>query len=307
MQLTTEQIEELNAAVPETSVPTASVNASKTLSASQLEELNSFASSDADAILSQVFNGESVQQEEEVEASTAVDFGRVFLDAAETVAYTPFRLANIVSETFGKGKVVSEDLMRKNTKDVVRMMSTPLSLFDGTQEKLLDSVFDEQDKIRPTETIGGAVAEMVPYVAFGAGTYGLTALKNLPIVLKGMAAGAITDQLLTKPEDEENLFNVVQTYLPDTVVADYTSFMAVEEADTDLVKRIKLIGEGATVGLFIDLIGSVGKAAVLAKKKYGKRPAELTDEERGETILFITKLLKALLKLGCNKAAVLIE
>jgi hypothetical protein len=38
MQLTTEQIEELNAAVPETSVPTASVNASKTLSASQLEE-----------------------------------------------------------------------------------------------------------------------------------------------------------------------------------------------------------------------------------------------------------------------------
>jgi len=285
MQLTTEQIEELNAAVPETSVPTASVNASKTLSASQLEELNSFASSDADAILSQVFNGESVQQEEEVEASTAVDFGRVFLDAAETVAYTPFRLANIVSETFGKGKVVSEDLMRKNTKDVVRMMSTPLSLFDGTQEKLLDSVFDEQDKIRPTETIGGAVAEMVPYVAFGAGTYGLTALKNLPIVLKGMAAGAITDQLLTKPEDEENLFNVVQTYLPDTVVADYTSFMAVEEADTDLVKRIKLIGEGATVGLFIDLIGSVGKAAVLAKKKYGKRPAELTDEERGEVLL----------------------
>ena len=248
MQLTTEQIEELNAAVPETSVPTASVNASKTLSASQLEELNSFESSDADAVLSQVFGREPAEQEE-VEASTAVDFGRVFLDAAETVAYTPFRLANIVSESFGKGEVVSEALMRKNTKDVVRMISTPLSLFDGTQEKLLDSVFDEQNKIRPTETIGGEVAKVAPYVAFGAGTYGLKALQKLPVVFKGMAAGAITDQLLTKPEDEENLFNAVQTYLPDTVLADYTSFMAVEEADTDLVKRIKLIGEGATIGL----------------------------------------------------------
>ena len=283
MQLTTEQIEELNAAVPETSVPTASVNASKTLSASQLEELNSFESSDADAVLSQVFGREPVEQEE-VEASTAVDFGRVFLDAAETVAYTPFRLANIVSESFGKGEVVSEALMRKNTKDVVRMISTPLSLFDGTQEKLLDSVFDEQNKIRPTETVGGEVAKIAPYVAFGAGTYGLKALQKLPVVFKGMAAGAITDQLLTKPEDEENLFNAVQTYLPDTVLADYTSFMAVEEADTDLVKRIKLIGEGATVGLLVDLVGGVGKVAVLAKKKYGKRPAELTDEERGEVL-----------------------
>ena len=289
MQLTLEQLEELNTSVPEPvpttlEEPVVSTSAVKTLNASQLEELNSFEPSTSDDVLNQVFNGEPVQQEE-VEASTAVDFGRVFLDAAETVAYTPFRLANIVSETFGKGEVMPEALMRKNTKDVVRMISTPLSLFDGTQEKLLDSVFDEQNKIRPTETVGGAVAEMAPYVAFGAGTYGLKALQKLPVVFKGMAAGAITDQLLTKPEDEENLFNVVQTYLPDTVVADYTSFMAVEEADTDLVKRVKLIGEGATVGLFVDLLGGVGKAAVRAKKKYGKRPAELTDEERGEVLL----------------------
>ena len=289
MQLTLEQLEELNTPVPEPmpstlEEPVVSTSAVKTLNPSQLEELNSFEPSTSDDVLSQVFGGEPVEQEE-VEASTAVDFGRVFIDAAETVAYTPFRLANIVSESFGKGEVVSEDLMRKNTKDVVRMISTPLSLFDGTQEKLLDSVFDEQNKIRPTETIGGAVAEMAPYVAFGAGTYGLKALEKLPIVFKGMAAGAITDQLLTKPEDEENLFNAVQTYLPDTVLADYTSFMAVEEPDSNLVKRVKLIGEGATIGLLVDLVGGVGKAAVLAKKKYSKRPAELTDEERGEVLL----------------------
>ena len=115
-----------------------------------------------------------------------------------------------------------------------------------------------------------------------------------------MAAGAITDQLLTKPEDEENLFNVVQTYLPDTVLADYTSFMAVEEPDSNLVKRVKLIGEGATIGLLVDLVGGVGKAAVLAKKKYSKRPAVLRHVLRLSVLLgvyYISFLLVQLLYL----------
>ena len=159
-----------------------------------------------------------------------------------------------------------------------------MSGFTETADRIKESIIDKEGKIKETETVTGTVASIVPYIMGGAKIYTELGEKGGKI-LRGTAAGALTDQLLADTQEGEgNLFNVVSEVLPEGGAKTVAEYLSSTEEDRQLVERVKLIGEGATVGALVDILGGTIKAGSVAYKKFKKKFVDLTDEERGEAL-----------------------
>ena len=117
----------------------------------------------------------------EPEGSVTADIARVFMDTGENLAFLPYTVANIVSETTTGTKVVPDWFLNQVRKDSVNVVANPLrSLgFDKAADKLYSSILTEEGKIKPTETTTGAVAEFVPYVIGGSKVYKELGFENV--------------------------------------------------------------------------------------------------------------------------------
>ena len=143
-----------------------------------------------------------------------------------------------------------------------------------------DLIDEETGKIKGTETVPGMVAEFVPYLAIGSKIQGARAIQQLPRLAQGLVAGIATDQLLA--DENENVFNLVEDYLGEDIRNDYVSFMAAKENDPEVLKRLKLVGEGASLGLLMELVGGTVNLAAKSRNMFKKSYTNLTPEEQGE-------------------------
>ncbi len=158
------------------------------------------------------------------------------------------------------------------------------SLAAKGQTELIDP---ETGKIRETTTTLGGVAEVVPYLVVGSRIAGAKAIQQAPRLVQGALAGVFTDQLLA--DEDENLFNFLEETFPESTIGDISGYLATNEDDSEVEKRLKLIGEGLALGALVDLSIAGGKGAVdiysKARSMFNKNAKDLTPEERGEVFV----------------------
>jgi hypothetical protein len=251
----------------------------------------------SDEELSEIYKVEK-QDEEVAEVSQPVieteeEDDKSFLESAKEVGTDLQRVAARTATSLVKpfvSKMLPDDLTEEQQEAAETMMSSAVgsTLAGDTSGKLIDP---ETGKIAATETVPGMVAEIVPYVAVGSKVQAAKTIQALPRVVQGLATGVITDQLLADPE--ENVFNVIQDLFPESTVADYTAFMAADEEDSEIVQRLKLVGEGLGLGLLGEVLVGGGKGAItLAKKSremFKKSYTDLSPEEQGEIFVDFLK------------------
>ena len=203
-----------------------------------------------------------------------LDFGRVFLSTAAKVAETapgttPYEGEDYQFKDRDTGEVVSFEPPKKLNQYLPQVIREPF--------------FTEEGAIKETETVIGATSELVPYVV-GSVMAGKTKIaKALPTIASGLFTGVVVDQVLADPE--ENLFNVLQEIAPESTAAAITDFLAVEEDDLEVTKRVKLLGEGILLGGLIEIVGGVASLAKKSRSKFNKSYTDLTPEERGDILV----------------------
>ena len=233
------------------------------------------------------------QEGEDSEPSILADVGRVFMDVGENIAFAPVQLANMVSEAVSGKELVSEKYLNMARKETVGIVSGPLrSLgFEDTAKSLESALLTEEGAVKDTETTTGAILDIVPYVAGGWKIATMKRLKNLSTFTKGVVGGGVIQQALADP-DTENLFNFAEEALPPNLQNDFVSFMATKEDDTQLEKRLKLVGEELTIGVLGEAVGGAVKLSWWASKLFGKQVVKLTQTERGEIMMAHLKAAK---------------
>ncbi len=226
------------------------------------------------------------------EPSVAADLARVFVDSASSLAELPLRLASMGSEALGFNKI-PEEYYDQSRKMSLEMLTSPLRVLgaDETADKLVSSVLTEKGKPKKTETTIGAVGEVGAYIVGASKIAKADKLKNLSLFKRSVIGGAGINQILSDVDDE-NLFNVVQQTLPENLQNDFVDFMSSKKDDTELERRLKLVGEEMTIGLIGEIIGSTSKVAYRSFKQFDKNPKDLTKEERGSLLIGYLKQAK---------------
>ena len=175
-------------------------------------------------------------------------------------------------------EVITSELARTSAEPIAKAMNVDVN-----------TIFDsDTGRIFPMDTTVGTLAEVGTYLAGGIGVY-----KNLPDLfikskawrnnfLKGTGSGAIIDQLLTNPD--ENISNVIEHALGEEAAREWNTylFLSADREDSESMKRLKLLGEGALIGGLIDVVGGANKFRKLVRDKFNKTPQELSKEDKGE-------------------------
>ena len=213
--------------------------------------------------------GELKDQPEDV----GLDFAKVFYDKAAELKAIPM---NTLMRLTSEGRAALEADPEISKKFMLASGATPFV------EK--ETMYTEEGGLN-LETVTGSTADVAAEIATYAGAGGAyyKGLKALPRVVRGLAAGVATDQTLADPE--ENVFNIVKETWPEHWINDYTSFMAVEENDPEVVQRLKLVGEGLSLGLLGELVGGMPELIKRARGTYNKSYKNLTDEEKGDMVV----------------------
>lgn len=246
---------------------------------------------------------EDIAAENEVAAEEEQEKSRL-AEIAEVVARGGSPLSVMTTSLLGKdvatdlasvaGKTVSS--VGRAAKDVVNIAAEQLTdeplIPQETADKVeaavakqvekgtgLDVYDEELAEYRGTETVTGAVAELASFIYVGSKVTKMPGINKLPSFRKEAAAGFITDQLLGNPD--ENIANTIN----EMTQSDILDFLAAKEDDSDLVKRLKLAGEGLGLASLISLIGNVGVTGKKIYDKYKKPVGELTPEEQGEVFV----------------------
>ena len=221
----------------------------------------------------------SMGQEEEEETSIS-DIG---LDFAKVLASTGRSIAETTVKVLARPPMVDETYATRNKKisdrfdEATRLLAGAVPFFDESK------ILDEKGKLEETKTATGAVLEMAPYIA-GATAFGGTK------VVQSLASGVAVDQVLADPK--ENVFNVLQQYFPESTMAEVTEFLATDENDSEAMARLKLVGEGLTIGVLAEVVGGATKLAGKSRDLFRKPYTQLTEEEQGEVLVDYLKEAK---------------
>lgn len=203
-----------------------------------------------------------------------------FIESAKDVAFD-FRkvLARTQASLIGTGVDVISGLLPSEEREIVQRMSGDIGTSLATQAapELVDP---ETGRVAATETIPGMIAEVAPYVVVGSRIQGARAIQQTPRLVQGLLTGVATDQLLA--DEDENIFNVIQDVLPESAVADYTAFLAAKDNDPEIIKRLKLVGEGLGLGVLMEVVGGSVKLAAKSRQLFNKSYTDLTPKEQGE-------------------------
>jgi len=195
-------------------------------------------------------------------------------------------LARTEASIIGTGIDVLSSFAPKEHREIIQKFSGQMGAALATQGQpdLLDP---ETGKVRGSTTVTGQIAEVVPYLAVGSKAAGIKAIAQTPRIVQGALSGMLTDQLLG--DEDENLFNFLEEAFPETTVADISAYLATDETDSEVEKRLKLVGEGLALGALVDMAVAGGKGAVdiysKARSMFNKNAKNLSPEERGEVFV----------------------
>ena len=213
------------------------------------------------SLLSTAFLGKDVTQ----------DLLRVAGDTASSVGQAAKDVVNIAASPFTDEDVISQETADKVEGKVAKQIEEA----SGYTE-----IYDEENKdYVETETMTGAAAEIASFIYVGSKVSKISPVNKLPSFKKEAVATFITDQLLGDPDN--NLGNVVS----EMTESDILDFLAAKETDSDVVKRLKLAGEGLGLGTLVALIGKTIGSGKKIYDKYKKPIDELTPEEQGEVFV----------------------
>ena len=226
-----------------------------------------------------------------------IDFGRLFADKKTNLTRLGMYGASRLMPS-DQRKTVTELLDNPEFQSfVAEETAKPIArAIDEDVRTIYDS---ETGRIFPMDTAVGTAAEVGTYFVGGIGAY-----KNLPSLLsssprwadnfyKGTASGVIVDQLLTNPD--QNVSTLVKDALGEEASKEFNNYLvfATDADDSESIKRLKLIGEGAMLGAIIDVVmGGVGGAnqfRKFIKNKFNKTPEQLTKEDKGTLLVDYAK------------------
>ena len=251
-------------------------------------------------------NETETKQETTEKKSILADLARVGIDTLEQVPNIGIDLLTLGGQpphyVVGESKAPTEESKENLKQDsqkakkavrnfMVDSLVEPfrMSGFTETADRIKESIIDKEGKIKKTETVTGTAASLVPYIMGGTKIYSKLSEEGGKI-LRGAKAGAITDQLLADTQEGEgNLFNVIAEVLPENGAKTVAEYIASDEEDSQVVERIKLLGEGTAIGGLVDILGGTVKAGQIAYKNFKKKFPDLTDEERGEALYLYLK------------------
>ena len=280
MSLTPEQLEALRAlptAAPVTKTPAAPT----ALTSEQLTNLRALPPAPSAPV-------DTVQVEEKNEPSFFADVGRVVADTAENL--DPVNLIVNVKQMAEEAKGMLGFENKAAQYEVLSKLRTkqnmaPLQALTG------EAVFTPEGEIKDTETTAGTVLGIAPYIAGGWRVAIMKKLKDLSTFRKGIVGATAVTQILADP-DTESVFNVAEELLPPNLQNDFVSFMAIDEDDTQLEKRLKLVGEEMTLGVLGEVVGGAAKLTWWSSKLFGKQVSKLTNTEKGQIMMEHLKAAK---------------
>ena len=233
------------------------------------------------------------KKEEKSGPSVLADIGRVTADTLENIdpVTTVLKLKQIAEEAKGMFGLDNEAakyavLTKFRTDQLLAPLKT-LETVTGTE----GSIFSSEGDIKKTETTTGAIAAVVPFVAGGWKIASAKKLANLSTFKKGIVGGGAMNQILADP-DSENIFNAVNEYMAPNIAGDFVSYMSAKETDTQLERRLKLVGEELTLGVLGEVVGGAAKLSWYSSKMFGKGVIKLSNTEQGQIMMAHLKAAK---------------
>ena len=202
-------------------------------------------------------------------------------------AEIPYDIADAVV-TGLRGKGIDPSAWAAFSKSMLRGGAAKFGI--NLSEEDINQIVDDDGKIRKVETTTGQVLDVAAFM----GTI-LTGKKILGegtgFVKEGakwLTASVAAGQVLS--DKDANVGNLIESLYeadaPESTINTIAQFLSADEDDTEIEKRIKLLGEEV---LFTGIFGSVGatKRTVpwlinKSKEMYKSRPWQLTREQKGE-------------------------
>lgn len=222
--------------------------------------------------------------EESSEPSYAVDAMRGALKYGSAATKLVADVVNSAGRAFGKDEDIISDKFRR---DVTYNVANSIPGIN------VNELIDNQNKLRPTETIAGMATEVAPYIVGGSAVYGSKLLASLPAIVKGAVSGATIDQLLYTGK-EDNIANVLdeaELIEAEGFARDVTDFLATTEDDSPLEERLKILAQGLAIGGAIDTVISTPKLVKKAREMFNKPVTELSSSEQAD--IFVDYLKEA--------------
>lgn len=151
-------------------------------------------------------------------------------------------------------------------------LNTMIRAFDMEED-----IYTPEGEVKETETTVGNIASIIPYALGGAKVYKKLGEGGSKF-FRGLKAGAITDAVLSDPNDGTITDAIVEAFpgAGNNIIVD---LVTTKEDSTTLEKKAKLVFEGMAIGTVVDL--AVGFVTV-GKKVFGKKPEtslqELTEK-----------------------------
>ena len=239
--------------------------------------------------------GEMAEDTKAEAHAVKIDFGRLFADTKSDLA----NLAKYGMTQYGEavGAISSEqkEILQSPEMSSVVTKAAAEPIARAINEDVRTLYDPTTGRIFPMDTAIGTTAEVGTYL-YG----GIKSFKNLPDLLskskvwrnnffKSTGAGVIVDQLLTNPD--QNISTMFKEALGETAAKEFDKYLlfATDKDDSESIKRLKLIGEGATIGAIIDTImlgaGKANQFRKFIKTKFNKTPEQLTKEDKGTLLV----------------------
>lgn len=214
-----------------------------------------------------------LEEEEEEDVGVGVDllrgitqYGRAGVRLASDILPTP--------EGFTKKEFVDA-----STRQFVNTITDVLPGLDS------EDIITPEGKVKERGLSGTAV-EVAPYIVGSVAMSGSKLLANTPRIVKGVLSGVTVDQLLyTGDNSLANMLSEEELFEAEGMAKDLVDFLTIEEDDSVLEERAKLLAEGVVLGLGAEAVVGGLTLAAKAKKLFNKKPSNLNREEETEVVL----------------------
>ena len=227
------------------------------------------------------------QEEVDQNIDRSTDLGDFAQDTARVLVKTGVAtnkaiadVANTVGRFLGKeDKVITDDLRRAATKQFVGAFAPLIPGLD------VEDVIDAQGNVQPTETLAGAGLEIAPYVVGGTAIAGSKLLANTPRIAQGVLSGVAIDQLLYTGENAlANTLSESELFEAESMAQSLVEYLSIDEDDTALEERTKLLAEGVALGVGAEAIMGTAKLVSKARQLFNKSPNQLSRSEEAEVV-----------------------
>ena len=227
------------------------------------------------------------QEEVDQNIDRSTDLGDFAQDTARVLVKTGVAtnkaiadVANTVGRFLGKeDKVITDDFRRATTKQFVSAFAPLIPGLD------VEDVIDAQGNVQPTETLAGAGLEIAPYVVGGTAIAGSKLLANTPRIVQGVLSGVAIDQLLYTGENAlANTLSESELFEAESMAQSLVEYLSIDEDDTALEERTKLLAEGVALGVGAEAIMGTAKLVSKARQLFNKSPNQLSRSEEAEVV-----------------------